>query len=262
MSANSDTKLTNRQHTILDAARSDGIVRIGELAHQMGVSLETIRRDIKPLVENGTLIKHHGAVSPAAFAGEAPFERRLRENEAEKREIARLAAEMISDGDSVMLDTGTTTSILARELLRKSGLTIVTNSSDIARTLATVNGNKVYMAGGELRGDNGAAFGRTAIEFVSNFSVRHSIISISAINASTGIMDHQLAEAEFARTVLSCGQQRTVVTDHTKFSRSALVKVCGFDGFDLMVTDKVPPTAVIERMRAGSSTYRVAGQHD
>lgn len=262
MNGKTDIKLTSRQHTIVEAARAHGTVRIGELAHQMGVSLETIRRDIKPLVEGGSLIKHHGAVSPAAFAGEAPFERRLRENAAEKRKIARLAAEMISDGDSVMLDTGTTTSILARELLHRTGLTIVTNSSDIARTLATVNGNKVYMAGGELRGDNGAAFGRTAIEFVSNFSVHHAIISIAAVDAVTGLMDHQLAEAEFARTVLSCGQQRTVVTDHTKFTRSALVKVCGFDGFDLLITDKKPPTAVSERMRAGSSKYFATSQHE
>ncbi len=262
MNGKPDSKLTSRQRTILEAARADGTVRIGELAHQMGVSLETIRRDIKPLVKGGSLIKHHGAVSPAAFAGEAPFERRLRENSAEKREIARLAAELISDGDSVMLDTGTTTSILARELLQKTGLTIVTNSSDIARTLATVNGNKVYMAGGELRGDNGAAFGRTAIEFVSNFSVRHAIISIAAVDTATGLMDHQLAEAEFARTVLSCGQKRTVVTDHTKFSRSALVKVCGFDGFDLLITDKEPPPAAAEQMRAGSAKYCTASTHE
>ena len=165
----------------------------------------------------------------------------MRENADEKRAIASQTAEMIADGDSVMLDTGTTTSILARELLQKKGLTIVTNSSDIARTLATVNGNTVYMAGGELRGDNGAAFGPAAIEFISHFSVRHAIISISAVDPENGLMDHQLAEAEFARKVLNCGQQRTVVTDHTKFSRSALVKVCGFEEFDLMITDKTPP---------------------
>ena len=75
-----------------------------------------------------------------------------------------------------------------------------------------------------------------------------------------GLMDHQLAEAEFARTVLGCGQHRTVVTDHTKFSRSALVKVCGFDGFDLLITDRTPPTAVSDRMRAGSSKFLVTGE--
>lgn len=254
MVRNFTKKLTKRQREIVDVAHAEGTVRIGRLARQMDVSLETIRRDIRPLVAAGTLLKFHGAVSPALTASEAPFERRMRENADEKKEIARHVAKMIADGDSVMLDTGTTTSILARELLHKTGLTIVTNSSDIARTLATVNGNKVYMAGGELRGDNGAAFGRSAIEFISNFSVRHAIISISAVDAETGLMDHQLAEAEFARTVLGCGQQRTVVTDHTKFSRSALVKVCGFEGFDLLITDKTPPRPVVERIQACSGT--------
>ena len=104
-----------------------------------------------------------------------------------------------------MLDTGTTTSFLARELLGHRRLTVVTNSSDIARTLATVNGNKVYMAGGELRSDSGAAFGVSAIEFVSRFSVNHAVISAGAVDAATGVMDYDLEEAEFARMVLSRG---------------------------------------------------------
>jgi DeoR family glycerol-3-phosphate regulon repressor len=251
-------KLTSRQAGIINAVRATGSARIGDLARTLGVSLETIRRDIRPLVESGELIRHHGAVSTAAWGPEAPFERRMRENAREKRLIARHTAKMIEDGDSVMMDTGTTTSLLARELLRKTGLTIVTNSSDVARTLATVNGNRVYMAGGELHGDNGAAFGRTAIDFVANFSVRHAIISIAAVDAATGLMDYHLAEAEFARTVLSCGQQRMVITDHSKFTRGALVKVCDFDEFDLLVTDAMPPAPIIERLEAASTALEVA----
>lgn len=255
---NLSVKLTSRQLAILESARAAGTVRIADLAHEMSVSLETIRRDVRPLVESGELVKHHGAVRPAASGPEAPFERRMRENAREKRVIARHVAAMIADGDSIMMDTGTTTSLLARELLRKSGLTIVTNSSDVARTLATVNGNRVYMAGGELHGDNGAAFGRSAIDFVTNFSVRHAIISIAAIDAATGLMDHLLAEAEFARTVLRCGQQRMVITDHTKFVRSALVKVCEFDEFDLLVTDVTPPPAITEQLAAASTGVQIA----
>jgi DeoR family glycerol-3-phosphate regulon repressor len=114
---------------------------------------------VRPLTENGSVLKIHGAVGLAGQVGEAPFQRRMRENADAKRLIARAMAQMIHDGDSVMLDTGTTTSFVARELLGHRRLTVVTNSSDIARTLATVNGNKVYMAGGELRSDSGAAFG-------------------------------------------------------------------------------------------------------
>lgn len=255
MTIRTDTNLTGRQLKIVETARSAGTIRIGELARSMGVSLETIRRDIRPLVETGSLIKHHGAVSPPHFGAEAPFDRRMRENAADKLAIARHVAGLISDGDSVMLDTGTTTSILARELLSKTGLTIVTNSSDIARTLAIVNDNTVFMAGGELHGDNGAAFGRSAIDFVKNFSVRYSIISIAAVSAETGLMDHQLAEAEFARTVLGCGQKRIVITDHTKFTRTALVKVCDFNEFDLLVTDHTPPPGILGALDDAATEY-------
>ncbi len=258
MDSNLQSKLTRRQLDIIGTARASGTARIGELARDMGVSLETIRRDIRPLVESGLVVKQHGAVRLATDEAEAPFEQRLRENAREKLAIAQHVADMISDHDSVMMDTGTTTSILARALLRKSGLTIVTNSSDIARTLATVNGNNVYMAGGQLHGDNGAAFGRSAIEFISNFSVHHAVISIAAVDAVNGLLDHHLEEAEFARNVLQCGRQRTVITDHTKFSRTALVKVCDFDEFDLLVTDERPTPEVVEKLTAASTRFEVA----
>ena len=246
-------RLSFRQTEILRLARETGSAAISELARHLGVSLETVRRDIRLLAESGELTKLHGAVKVPFPAGEAPFERRLRENAAEKRLIARFAADMVSDGDSVMLDTGTTTSMLARELLRKRSLTVVTNSSDIARILATVNGNTVYMAGGELHGDNGAAFGASAIEFIQRFKVRHAFISIGAIDADMGLMDFHLAEAEFARTVLRRGERRMVVSDHSKFDRTALVKVCDFSDIDLLITDRLPSSAITEALaRSGT----------
>jgi DeoR family glycerol-3-phosphate regulon repressor len=238
---------------IMRLAREKGSAGIAELARHLGVSLETVRRDVRPLSERGDLTKTHGAVGLPFPTGEAPFERRLRENAAEKRLIARHAAELVGDGDSVMMDTGTTTSMLARELLRRKSLTVVTNSSDIARILATVNGNTVYMAGGELHGDNGAAFGASAVEFIARFKVRHAFISIGAIDPDMGLMDFHLAEAEFARTVLARGERRVVVSDHTKFNRTALVKVCDFSDIDLIVTDRLPSDEITEALaRSGT----------
>lgn len=249
---------TDRQKTIRDAVTRLGSARISELAHDLGVSLETIRRDIRPLVDRGELTKTHGAVFAPHAAREAPFERRMGENAEAKRAIAAHVAGLIADGDSVMMDTGTTTSILARELLSKRGLIIVTNSSDVARLLATVNGNKVFMAGGELHGDDGAAFGDAANAFARNFRTRHAIISIGAMDAETGPMDYRLAEAEFARTVLSCGERRMIITDATKFGRSALVRVCGFEDFDLLVTDRAPPPELAERLEAARTAVEIA----
>ncbi|EHK52425.1 DeoR/GlpR family DNA-binding transcription regulator, partial [Allomesorhizobium alhagi] len=168
---------SKRHGEILRLVREEGTISIADLAARLDVSLETVRRDVKPLTNDGSVLKMHGAIGLPSLAGEAPFERRMRENADAKRAIAKHIAATIRDGESVMLDTGTTTSFLARELLGHRRLTVVTNSSDIARTLATVNGNKVYMAGGELRSDSGAAFGASAIEFVSRFSVNHAVVT-------------------------------------------------------------------------------------
>jgi len=248
---------SKRHGEILRLLREEGTITIAALAEKLGVSLETVRRDVKPLTSDGTALKMHGAIGLPSLAGEAPFERRMRDNAEAKRAIARHAAATIRDGDSVMLDTGTTTSFLARELLAHRRLTVVTNSSDIARTLATMNGNKVYMAGGELKSDSGAAFGVSAIEFVSRFNVNHAVISASAVDAARGVMDHDLEEVEFARMVLSRGNRRLVVCDHTKFGRQGLVQVCDFTGFTELVTDRPPPREIQDALAASGAKLSV-----
>jgi DeoR family glycerol-3-phosphate regulon repressor len=252
------TMIHSKRHgEILRLLREEGTILIADLADRLGVSLETIRRDVRPLTEDGSLVKMHGAVGLPAMTGEAPFERRMRENADAKRAIAHAVAATMRDGESVMLDTGTTTSFLARELLGHRRLTVVTNSSDIARTLATVNGNKVYMAGGELRSDSGAAFGASAIDFVSRFSVDHAVISAGAVDAAHGVMDHELEEAEFARMVLARGKRSLVVTDHTKFGRQGLVEVCGFAGFAELFCDRAPPADIAAALETSGTKLTV-----
>ena len=233
--------VSKRHGEILKLLELQGSASIAAMARQLGVSTETIRRDLRPLVEACSVLRMHGAVGLAGQLGEAPFERRMRENAAAKKAIAHHVASTIRDGDTVMLDTGTTTSFLARALIGHRRLTVVTNSSDIARTLATVNGNRVYMAGGELRSDSGAAFGSSAVDFASRFFVQHAIISAGTID-ETGVMDFDLHEAEFARMVLSQGQRRLVVCDASKFGARGFVQVCDLLGFTELVTDQ-PPSA-------------------
>jgi DeoR family glycerol-3-phosphate regulon repressor len=160
-----------------------------------------------------------------------------------------------------MVDTGTTTSFLARELLGHRRLTVVTNSSDIARTLATVNGNRVFMAGGELRGDSGAALGASALAFIRSFAVRHAIISAGAVDGS-GVMDFDLQEAEFARAVLDCGENRVVITDASKFRRRGVIRVAGFDRIDELVSDAPPPPETAEAMALAGTALRLAPADD
>ncbi|QYK39844.1 MAG: DeoR/GlpR transcriptional regulator [Paracoccaceae bacterium] len=249
--------LTKRHGAILKLLEAHGSLSVAALSRDLGVSAETARRDIRALVEAGAAVRVHGAVGLAGRIGEAPFDRRMRENAAAKRAIARALAARVGDGESLMLDTGTTTSFVARELLGHRRLTVVTNSSDIARTLATVNGNRVFMAGGELRGDSGAALGASALAFVRSFAAQHAIISAGAVDAS-GVMDFDMQEAEFARAMLDCAERRLVVTDASKFGRRGLVRVAGFDRIDEMVTDRAPPPAIAAAMAASGTALVLA----
>ena len=243
---------TPRHADILKLVHERGTVRVEEIASRLGVSQETVRRDIRPLALAGEVVKLHGAIALPHDVGEAPFERRLRENAEAKRAIARHAARHISDGDSLMLDTGTTTSFVARELTDHRRLTVVTNSTDIARILATRNGNRVFLAGGALRPDSGAAFGKSALDFIAGFRVRLTILSVGAVD-ETGLMDYDLEEAELARLMLTRADRRAVVTDHTKFGRAGLIRVAGFDGIDTLVTDHPPPPAIATALTASGA---------
>jgi DeoR family glycerol-3-phosphate regulon repressor len=114
------------------------------------------------------------------------------------------------------------------------------------------------MAGGELRSDSGAAFGVSAIEFVSRFSVNHAVITAGAIDVQHGVMDYVLEEAEFARVVLTRGTRSIVVTDHTKFGRQGLVQVCGFDAFGELATDLPPPRDIAAAVEKAGARLLVA----
>ena len=142
--------LSKRTTRILKLLEAEGTVSIAAIARHLGVSDETVRRDVTPLTEAGTLVRMHGAVALAGQMGEAPFQRRMRVNAPAKQAVARALATTIRDGDSLMLDTGTTTSFVARALLRHRRLTVVTNSTDVARTLAGVNGSRVLLGGGRI----------------------------------------------------------------------------------------------------------------
>lgn len=249
--------MTPRQTALIRLLEAEGSQPTMGLAERLQVSDETIRRDLAALAEAGLVSRSHGRVALAGEGGEAPFALRMRTQAAAKQAIAKACAGLIGDGQSVILDTGTTTSFVARALTGHRRLTVVTNSSDIARTLATQNGNRVYMAGGELRPDNGAAFGPQALDFIRRFRVDHAVISAGAVDAS-GIADFDFDEAEFARTALETGERRIVVTDATKFGRRGLVRVAGFDGVTDLISDAAPPEALAAALAAAGVRVQLA----
>ncbi len=240
-----------RESEILQAVRLEGACKISELAARFNVSEETIRRSLKPLVSRGLVSRVHGGVVSPDHLQEPPFQRRMFEHREAKVRIAAALARQIKDGDSLMLDTGSTTAYVARALTDLSNLVIVTNSVEIARTLATRNSNRVYMTGGELRADDGAAFGPAALEFLRQFHVDHAVLSIGAIDETCAFMNFHLCEGEFSRAVIHRARQVTVVADRSKFGKRALIKVCDADELDVLITDALPKRYAPKFAQAG-----------
>lgn len=238
--------LTRRQSEILRAVELRGSTAIGKLADDLGVSDETIRRNVKPLVTQGLVRRVHGGITALDPVHEAPFQKRLQENAETKQKIAEAVVDLIADGDTLILDCGSTTAFVARALRRRSGLVVVTNSAEIARTLSTKSSNRVFMAGGELRPDDTASLGSAAIAYISQFRVRHAILSLGAISPDGGMMVYEPAEAEFSRAVIELAENVIVAVDHSKFGRQGMVKICDPDLVDVLVTDELPPEETLQ----------------
>jgi DeoR family transcriptional regulator, glycerol-3-phosphate regulon repressor len=231
-----------RREEILRMARAQGDCSITELASHLKVSDETIRRTIKPLIDEGLIQKVHGGIVLVDDSRqEPPFQRRMQEHVDEKTAIAELVARMVQGGDSIMMDTGSTNAYVARALRRHDNLSVVTNCTEIARTLAPVTGNRVHISGGELRADDSAIFGPTSIDFVRQFQVRYAILSIGAITDAGEFMDYHLEEAEFSRAVIAQAQKTVVVADHSKFGSRAFVRICDPSRINVLVSDRPPP---------------------
>ena len=235
-------RLQKRQNEILASVKSRGACSIVELAQQLEVSDETIRRNIKPLVREGLIEKVHGGiVLSQKQEPEQPFEKRMNERVEAKKKISSLVAGIIKNGDSIMLDTGSTTAYVARALGEHRNLSVVTNCTEIARTLAREASNRVHLCGGALRADDWATFGSAAIDFVRQFHVNYAILSIGGVTDNGAFMDYHLEEAEFSRAVIAQAKKTIVVADHSKFGNSNFIKVCDFDQVDMVVVDRSPP---------------------
>lgn len=247
-----------RQAEILRVVQAKGSSTIGELATQLQVSGETIRRSIKPLTDDGTLLKVHGGIVLPDRIEEPPYQRRMQDNLEAKQQIAAKVAELVQDGDSLILDCGTSTICVAQALREHSRLTIVTNSAEIAHTLATRHGNRVFMAGGELRADDAAAFGEAVLSFVRQFQVKYAVLSVSSISSSGDLMYVQLCDAEFTRAARSQASQVIAIADHSKLGKDAVVKACGPEGINILVTDLPPPTSISKCFTAVNAAVVVA----
>lgn len=237
-------------------------VTVDALAELLGTSRETIRRDLTDLAERGRVRKIHGGATLAeprtAIEAdiEGSFQGRLLEHAEAKRAIARRAIQLFEPGDTLFVDTGTTTLLFAEELAMASGLTVITNSAAIAALAARGASNSTFLIGGEYRAESTENLGPMAIDQISQFHAIHAVLAVGSIE-TVGILDFDLREADVARAMITQSRSVTVLADASKFGRGGLIKVAPLEAVHRVVTESEPPHAIADALEdAGVSTIR------
>ncbi|MEP2715997.1 DeoR/GlpR family DNA-binding transcription regulator [Pseudophaeobacter sp.] len=243
--------IEQRQTKLIEIVRRQGKVSVEELATQLNASRETIRRDLSRLSEAGKIQKVHGGASMPRVMGEGSFKQRLSENVDAKMEIAKATARLIQPGETLFIDTGSTTLFFVEAIAHIQGLTIVTNSTEIARTIATADtSSRVYLLGGEFGSDNSQTFGAMATMQVRSFRAHHAILTIGAMDARSGAMDFNIEEAQVARAMIEQSETVTVLADSSKMGALASFEVCPLTLIDRLVTERLPPAEILDGLQA------------
>lgn len=240
----------DRQSRIIDTVRAQGKASVDELAEKFGTSVETIRRDLTALARKGRLEKVHGGAIPPRSLGEGPFEQRMQQNGLAKRHIARKLRELVAPGDTLLIDTGSTTLIVAEELATIDDLTIVTNSTAIAKVIAA--GNKtasIFLLGGNYIEDNRQTCGIMAQEQLNQFHANLAILTVAAVDGNAGLMDYSFEEAQMARAMLRRADRVIALADSSKFGKVAPFVVAGFERVDILVCEQAPGERLARRLQ-------------
>ena len=242
----------DRHTEIVKLVHKRGEVSVDDLADILSVSRETIRRDLSQLDADGRIRKFHGGARlaqpvPADSQGEGPFALRMAENLSAKREIARVASELFPKGQSLFIDTGTTTQILADVLADVEPLVIITNSTKIAATVSANGEHTVFLIGGEYEADACENLGPLAIEQIRKFRARHVVLTVAAVD-ETMVMDFNLRETEVARAMIEQAEEVTILADSSKFGKRGLFEVASLSAVTRLVTDVPPPRHLAQAM--------------
>lgn len=251
--------LEERRNRLLEYINRNGRADVGELASRFSVLEATIRRDLL-FMENQKLIyrTHGGAIKrdqPSLWKTTSLHERSGQHRE-EKERIADLVEQLIHDGESIMIDAGSTTLCVARKLVSKKSLLILTNASTIGEILAGINDNKVILTGGELVQTTNATIGVGAEASLKQYRTDKAIIGVSGLLMEEGFFAAIPEEAEIKRMMSRNAKETIVVTDSSKIGTRALYFVCDFSCIAKLITDKnIPPAALDQLVKAGIEVF-------
>ena len=250
----------DRQAGLLERLAASGFMSVGELAAATGVSAITVRRDLVRLERSGAIRRTHGGALPLSetvFDPEEPrFGARRRRNAAAKAAIAQAAAQMVKPGQSIAIDTGSTALELARRLVGRERLTIVTNSVRVANVLAD-QPNPVYLPAGRVRGEELSICGGSAVAAIQAFHFDLLFLGVSGLTPQ-GAYDYSPEDAEVKRALIERASRVVVLCDQSKFNRRALVRVANLAHLDVLVCDRTPKGALATGLAAADVEVETA----
>lgn len=227
-----------RQQQILEYLQSKKSITIRKAAEIFMVSEATVRRDLDELASTGKIERTHGgAVIHTGTGFEWQHAEKMQEMIPEKKRIAIAAKKLIEDGDSLFLDTGTTTYLLAEELKEKKRLTVVTNNLDIAYTTELDATSTMIITGGIRRDGYSSLVGDIAADLVRKLYVDVSFIGADAVSVGNGVFNTNFNEIGIKKSGIESGKRKVLLADSSKFSRKALAKICDLQEFDIIITD-------------------------
>jgi DeoR/GlpR family transcriptional regulator of sugar metabolism len=245
----------HRRKKLLEVLGLSGAADVGRLSSTLDVSPATVRRDLQYLEEQGFLRRTHGgAVLPFESTAFYPqHENKLQHHQAEKAAIGRAAAQFVANGDVVVLDSGTTTLLLAKALRAKRDLTIVTTDLKIALELTDVPGFEVICVGGTVRPRSYNTLGTFAEGMLRELRANHTFLGADGIDLDAGLTNATVTEVPVKRLMMRAGRVVRLLADSSKFGRVGLAKVADLTEFAEIITGAGLPAETVKRYEAAGA---------
>ena len=242
-----------RHQAILDLINKNEVIQVADLVEAFNVSEVTIRRDLDVLERKGLLRRvHGGAVSNSGRSYEPPFMLRSIKCTEEKKRIGKVAADLIQNGDSVMLDVGTTTLEVARNLYDRQNLTVITPCLQIAALLVEHPGIRLILTGGVLRRGELSLVGHLAERSIQDFNVDRLFVGAGGIDPDIGFTEFNMEDTLVKQAMMRSAKDITVVADSSKFGKIALNTIAPLLSVNRIITDSnIPSMAISQIQQAG-----------
>ncbi len=227
-----------RRSQILTKLQQERRVLVSDLSQEYKVTEETIRRDLEKLEKEGVAKKTYGgAILNDNFNSDLPYTVRKKSNVANKQQIAEIIADMIEDGDHIIMDASSTALYVAKSIKNKKNITLITNSVEIIIELSDITGWRILSTGGSLREGSLSFVGYQAEDMIKKFHVDKAIISCKGVDIENGFTDSNEMDAQVKKAILKSARQKILAVDSSKFDKISFTKIGDFSDIDLIVTD-------------------------